>query len=183
MLAERAKELTWNLGAQVLLPRLFLYSIVPIAFLGVHQRDPWLINWFPGSGWLVAFFGGLFLLNVGANLAVSRYLRLHQSDTSPYKYSKAYDSYTNKPYFRIIVKDKTAFRSLIKSLKAEHKGKAISVWIALDDLMLIPGGLFLVLGLLLSGACWLIWQVFHPLGFLRQLRSWRQFWRQIGSQS
>ena len=165
MLTERAKEMTWNLGAQVLLPRLFLYSIVPLVFLLVHSCDPWSIYWFPGSGWLVAVFSGLFLLNVSANLAVSRYLRLRQSDDSPYKYSKAYDSYTNKPYFRIIVKDKTAFDSLIKSVRAEHKGKAISIWIALDDLMLIPGGLFLLFGLLACGVCWLIWQIFHPLGF------------------
>lgn len=120
---ERIKELGWNLGFQVLVPRFFLYSIVPLIFLGVHQRDAWSIDWFPVSGWLVAVFGGLFLLNVGADLAVSRYLRLHQTDASPYKYSRAYDSYTNKPFFRIIVKDKTAFSGLIKFLKAEHKGK------------------------------------------------------------
>ena len=181
MLTERAKELTWNLGAEILLPRFFLYSVVPVIFLSIHSHDPWSIDWFPGSGWLVAVFVGLFLMNVYANFAVSRYLRLHQSDDSPYEYSDTYNSYASTPYFRIRVKDKATFRSLIKSLKAEHKGEAISVWLTLDDLMLIPGALFLVLGLLLCGASWLMWQVFHPLGFLRQVRSWQQFWRQAGS--
>jgi len=57
---------------------------VPLAQKGVHSWDPWSIYWFPSSHWLVAFFGGLFLLNVGADLAISRYLRLHQTDASPY---------------------------------------------------------------------------------------------------
>lgn len=183
MAVERIKELGWNLGFQVMLVPFFLYSIVPLTFLSVHQRDPWSINWLPGSGWLVAIFGGLFLLNVYANLTIGRYLRMHQSDASSYEYSQAYDSYTNKPYFRITVKDKAAFRSLIKSLKAEHKGKAISIWLTLDDLMLVPGGLFLLFGLLACGVCWLIWQVFHPLGFLQQIRSWLKFWRYIYSHS
>lgn len=183
MAAERIKELGWNLGFQVMSLPFFLYSIVPLIFLGVHQRDPWSINWFPGSGWVVTIFGWLFLLNVYANLTISRYLRLHQSDASPYEYSRAYDSYTNKPYFRITVKDKAAFRSLIKSLKAEHRWKPISVWLAFDDLMLVPGGLFLLFSLLACGICWLIWQVFHPLGFLRQVRSWIGFWRGVCSHS
>jgi hypothetical protein len=181
--AERGKELAGNFGLEILLPRVFLYSLVPLFFLLVHSRDPWSFYWFRGSGWLVAFFGGLLLLNVGANLAVSRYLRLHQSEDSPYKYSRTYNLYTNNPYFRIVVKDNAAFRSLIKSLQAEHKGEAISVWLRLDDLMLIPGWLFLTFGLLACGVCWLIWQIFHPLGFLRQVRSWLKFWRYVSLHS
>ncbi len=182
-LAERAKELGWNLGIQVMLPRLFLYSFVPLTLLLIHSRDPWSFLWFPGCGWVVALFFCLFLLNVGADLAVSRYLRLHETDTSPYKYSEAYDSFTNKPYFRISVSDNRAFRSLIKSLRAEHKGEAISRWLLLDDLMLVPGFLFLLFGLLGCGASWLVWQLFHPRGFWRQVRSWMGFWREVRSQT
>ncbi len=173
-LAEHGKELIWNFSFQVALPRLFLYSLVPLILLGTHSSDGRSFHWFPGFGWIAALLGSLFLLNVVSNLAVSRYLRLHQTDTSPYKYSESYDSFTKKPYFRISVRDNTAFRSMIKSLQAEHKGEAISLWLRLDDLWLVPGTLFLLLGLLLCSASWLVWQVFHPRGFWRQVGSLRQ---------
>ncbi len=176
-------ELVWNLGVQVLLPRFFLYSLAPLAFFAAHSRDMWSFHWFPGSVWMTAGFSCLFLLNVTANLAVSRYLRLHQTAASPYKYSEAYDSFTSKTYFRISVNDNTAFHSLIKSLRKEHKGEAISIWLWLDDLMFVPGVLFLLLGLLLCGASWLAWQLFHPLSFQRQARSWIGLWRQVCSPS
>jgi len=83
-LAGRGNELMWNLGVQVLLPWFFLYSLVPLALLGAHSRDPWSVHWFPGFSWVAALFGSLFLLNVWANLAISSYLRLHQTDASPY---------------------------------------------------------------------------------------------------
>ncbi len=104
-LARRGNELKWNLGVQVLLPRFFLYSLVPLTLLIAHSRDAWSFYWFPGFGWVAALFFYLFLLNVGANLTVSRYLRLHQSGASPYDYSNSYDSFANKPYFRISVRD------------------------------------------------------------------------------
>lgn len=181
--ADRGKELIWNLGVQVLLPRLFLYSFIPVTLLGIHSKDSWSFWWFPDTMWMFTFFFCCFLLNVWADIAVSRYLRLHQDDSSPYEYTEACDSFTNKYYFRIAVRDKSSFRSLIKSLRVEHKGEAVSRWLWLDDLMFVPGVLFLLFGLLLYGASWFAWQLFHPLGFWRELRSQIRFWREITFQS
>jgi hypothetical protein len=81
----------------------------------------------------------LFGLDVAANLGISRYLRLHQTESSPYTYEAQWDWGRRSSYFRIYIKDKTAFRSLKRRLKQEHRGKAIWFWLWLDDLpMALP---------------------------------------------
>ena len=153
---KRWKEIGHSFGFNILFPRVCLYGIVPCLLLFGPGNIAWIVYWSSAFDLTVlTLFGSLFLLNLVANLAVSRYLRLHQTALSPYEYTPEYDFLKYTPYFRIQIKDRLAFRHLLKSLRSEHKGQIIWLWLWLDDLLLVPAFLILLVWLPLSGAAWL----------------------------
>ncbi len=163
---ERWKELSHSCGFNILFPRVCLYGIVPCLLLFGPGNIAWIAYWSSAFDLtILTLFGSLFLLNVAANLAVSRYLRLHQTALSPYEYVWEYDFFKYTPYFRIQIKDRLAFHRLLESLRNEHKGQMIWLWLWLDDLFLVPAFLMFLVWLPWMGAVWL------TRTFRRRLRS------------
>lgn len=146
----RWNEMKYSLALNILFPRLCLFVLLPcliLALVPAPPTFPWLLLALqPGyvKG-VLAVSLLLFGLSVTANLKVSRYLRLHQRESSPYTYAAWYDPSRRSRYFRIQVADKAAFHRLLRDLRREHPGEAIWLWLWLDDLLIAPPLLLLSL--------------------------------------
>ena len=172
----RWNELKVGLGLNILLPRFCLIVLLPCALLIVVPAPPefplLLTVFHPGYvGIVLAASLLLFGLSVAANLSVSRYLRLHQTEGSPYVYAAGYDPTRRSNFFRIRVTDKEAFRRLRRGLSRDHPREAIRFWLLVDDLVFVPPvlllSLFAVVFLLVPWLVKLLWSRFKG----RKLRS------------
>lgn len=139
----RWNEIKYSLGFNILFPRFCLFVGLPCGILVLAPAPPafplLLLALYPHYVTLVIAAGLLlFGLSVAANLSISRYLRLHQTEASPYVYETQYEIGRYTPYFRIWASDKDAFRILLKDLRRENQGKAIWFWLLLDDLLFMP---------------------------------------------
>lgn len=164
----RWNELKYSFAFNILLPRFCLYVALPFLILVLLPLGFPLLLSVLQSGYVKAVIGVALLLfgvSVAANLSVSRYLRLHQTPDSPYTYEAKYDPDKRSGYFRIQVADKAAFRRLLHDLRRRF-GKAISLWLWLDDLLLIPP--LLVLSLFALVFMFVPWLVRFLSGLLKR---------------
>ena len=139
----RWNEIKYSLGLDILFPRFCLFVGLPCGILVVVPAPPaiplLLLALYPHYVALVIATGLLlFGLSIAADLSISRYLRLHQTEDSPYVYKTQYASGRYTPYFRIWTSDKDAFRVLLKDIRRENQGKGIWFWLLLDDLLFVP---------------------------------------------
>ena len=146
----RWNEIKYSLGLDILFPRFCLFVGLPcgiLVFVPAPPAIPWLlVALYPHYVAIVIATGLLlFGLSVAANLSISRYFRLHQTEASPYVYETQYDSGRYTPYFRIWASDKDAFRVLLKDIRRQNQGKAIWFWLLLDDLLFVPPVVLLAL--------------------------------------
>jgi hypothetical protein len=149
----RWNEIRGSLGFTILFPRFCLFVLLPCLILIVVPAPPAfpliLTTLQPGYVKVVLAVSLLFFgLSVAANLSVSRYLRLHQTPSSPYAYEAKCDPSKRSSYFRIQVTDKAAFRRLLRDLSRDHPREAIRRWLLVDDLLFVPPVLVLSLFLL-----------------------------------
>jgi len=149
----RLNEIKYSLGFNILFPRFCLFVLLPCLVLILVPAPPafplLLTVLQPGYVKIVlAVSLLLFGLDVAANLSVSRYLRLHQTESSPYAYEAKYAPSKRSNYFRIQVVDKMAFRRLLRDLSRDHPREAIRFWLLVDDLLFVPPVLILSLFLL-----------------------------------
>jgi len=156
----RWKELCWNLGLQIVFARLMLYGLLPACILLGPGNIAWLDYWPPLFDKIVLVGSvALFALSVGSNLAISRYLRRHQTSASPYEYHADYIGPRMTDYFRIYVNDRTEFRAVLKSLRAQRQAKLLRIWLLFDNLWMLPAALMLVFGLAMMGFAGIVRQV------------------------
>ncbi len=139
----RWNELKYSLALNILFPRFCLFVLLPcfiLVFVPAPSGIPWLVFVLRPGYALGVLIGCLLLfgLEVAANLCISRYLRLHQTENSPYVYKAGWDPGRRSNYFRIHILDKPAFRVLLRDLRREYPGEAIRLWLWLDDLLLVP---------------------------------------------
>ena len=139
----RWNEIKYSLGLDILFPRFCLFVGLPCGILILVPAPPafplLLLALYPHYVALVIASGLLlFGLSVAGNLSISRYLRLHQTEASPYVYQTQYNIGRYTPYFRIWASDKDTFRTLLKKLRRENPGKAIRFWLLLDDWLFVP---------------------------------------------
>ncbi len=150
----RANELLWNLGFNILLPRFFLFVLLP--GLVVAGTAP---QW-PPLAWAVGVMAVCLLvfgMSVAAILNISRYLRMHETPESPYTYAYWYVSSSPNSYFRIQVSDKEAFRRLLRELRRDHPREAIGRWLWVDEAVYAPPILLmLLLPILCALVLWLV---------------------------
>lgn len=135
---------------QIVFVRLIWYGLLPACVLLGPGNIAWLDYWPPLFDTIVvAASVALFALSVGSNLAISRYLRRHQTSASPYQYQADYLGPRITDYFGIHVTDRTEFSADVKSLRAQRPVKLLQMWLFFDNLWMLPAALMLVLGLAL----------------------------------
>lgn len=166
----RWNELKYSLVLVILFPRFCLFVLLPFSILFVIPSPsafPWLIAVLQPSYAKAVLACSLLLfgLSVVANLSISRYLRLHQTQSSPYTYETEYDASRRSSYFRIQVSDKTAFRRLLHDIGREHSRELIRLWLLVDDLVFVPPvlvlSLFMVVFMLLPWLVNHLWKWLH----------------------
>ena len=146
----RWKEIGYNLGFNILFLHFVLFVVLPGGILICAPAPPdlpFLLTILAPNYAKVVLTVCLLLfgLDVASNLSISRYLRLHQTQNSPYAYEAKYEPYKSTRYFRVQVVDKVAFRGLLDDLSRDHPREAIRLWLLVENLVFAPLMLFLAL--------------------------------------
>lgn len=164
----RWNEIKYTLGFNILFPRFCLFVFIPCGLLLAGPSPPQfpllVAVLYPAYAKVVlACSLLLFGLSVAANLSISRYLRRHQVQDSPYAYSADRDYGSRSSYFRIQVTDKIAFRHLLRGIQREHPKEAIRFWLLADSLVFVPLalllGLFAIVFMLLPWLVMFFWRL------------------------
>ena len=142
----RWNEIKYTLGLNILFPRFCLFVLIPYGLL-LAVAPPADFGLLQPNYAKVVLAGSLLLfgLNVAANLSISRYLRRHQTQYSPYVYQAEWDIGRRSSYFRIQVTDEKAFKRLLDETSRDHPKEAIRVWLLLDDILVLAAGAAMVL--------------------------------------
>lgn len=159
---KRWNEIKYTLGLNILFPRFCLFVLIPYGLLlAVSPPAEFSLLQPTYAKAVLASSLLLFGLNVAANLSVSRYLRRHQTEASPYAYKVEWDIGRRSGYFRIQVTDDKAFNRLRDEISRDHPKEAIRFWLLLDNVLVLSAGAVLVLVplafLLLTSAVKLLW--------------------------
>jgi hypothetical protein len=163
----RWNEIKYTLGFNILFPRFCLFVFIPCSLLLAGPSPPQfpllVAVLYPAYAKVVlACSLLLFGLSVAANLSISRYLRRHQTQGSPYTYNADWDDGSRSSYFRIQVTDKEAFRRLLREIQREHPKEAIRFWLLADSLVFVPPvlllGLFALVFMLLPWLVQYLWE-------------------------
>ena len=146
----RWNELKYTLGLNILFPRFCLFVLIPWGLLFAVPSPPeftLLVAVLHPLYAKVVLASSLLLfgLNVAANLGISRYLRLHQAQDSPYAYKAEWDCYNRSGYFRIQIGDRTAFNQMLKGISRDHPTEAIRYWLLLDHILFLSAAAALAL--------------------------------------
>ena len=146
----RWNELKYTLGLNILFPRFCLFVFLPCGLLLAAASPPE----FPLSVAVlyptyakIVLAGSLLLfgLSVAANLSVSRYLRRHHTQDSPYAYKADWDWGSRSGYFRIQITDKKAFNHMLDEISRDHPKEAIRFWLLMDNILFLSAGIILSL--------------------------------------
>ena len=142
----RWNELKYTLGLNILFPRLCLIVLMPCGLLLAVSPPAESSLLQPNDAKVVlASCLLLFGLNVAANLSISRYLRRHQPQASPYVYKAAWDIGKRSGYFRIQVTDNKAFNRRLNEISRDQPQEAIRYWLWLDNVLILSAGAVVML--------------------------------------
>ncbi|MGI4789046.1 MAG: hypothetical protein ACRYFS_09375 [Janthinobacterium lividum] len=156
----RWNEIKYTLVFNILFPRFFLFILIPCGLLFAASSPPsfplLVAVLYPTYAKIVlAASLLLFGLSIAANLSISRYLRRHHTQDSPYDYQANWESGSRSSYFRIQIKDKKAFNRMLDEISRNHPKEAIRFWLLLDTVLFMSAGAALALVLLVLMLPWL----------------------------